>query len=76
MYLQNPPPGAPRHTRIYISVNQMIETTKEGGILGKKMRKGRTDITIVATSQEDFNFVLDEVKNVLGQHEGNEHEKY
>ena len=75
-YLQNPPPGAPRRTSICISVNQMIETTKEGGILGRKKRKDRTDITIVATSREDFKFVMDEVKNALGRHEGNEHEKY
>jgi len=57
-YLENPPPGAPKRTTISISINEVKDTTKSGGVMGKKLRRLKPKLHIVANSQADFSYVM------------------
>ena len=57
-YLENPPPAAPRRTTIAISLNEVKDTTKSGGVVGKRVKRTKPKIHIVANSQADFAYVM------------------
>ena len=57
-YLENPPQAAPRRTTIAISLNEIKDTAESGGMVGKKVKRTKPKIHIVANSQADFAYVM------------------
>ena len=73
-YLKNHPPGAPRRTCICVTVNEVLTTSKEGGRLGKKQWREKTDITVVANNPADYAFVMQHVQKAVGKRQREHHD--
>ena len=74
-FVQDPKPGAPTRTGALIFYNECNPTGKNGGRVGKIVRREKPKLTVVTNSADEFKVLMGKLKSAFCRTEGNNHDE-